>query len=100
MLKDGDARIRNEAANALLIFNLSQLKHPNKGINFMAEFTAEILLNEVPFSIENSCEPLHGFQFAPNSYDRRKVKRVLGKYLFDLSNMLFNLKSTEQLVMI
>lgn len=98
MLKDSDARIRNEAANALLILNCCQLKHPNKGINLMAEFTAEILANEVPFSLNNPVEPLHGFHFASDSNDQRKVKRVLGKYLFDLSNMLFDLKSTEQLV--
>lgn len=101
MLRDGDARIRNEAATAMLEFNSSQLKHTNHGINLMAEFTAEILSNEIPFSLDSPLELLHGcHQLMLNSTqnDERPIKRMLGKYLFELTNMMFDLKSTEQLV--
>lgn len=100
MLRDGDARIRNEAASAMLEFNISQLKRTNNGLNLIAEFTAEILSNEVPFSLECPLDPLHGCQSMVNATqnDGRPIKRVLGKYLFDLTNMMFDLKSSEQLV--
>lgn len=100
MLRDSDARIRNEAASAMLEFNISQLKRTNNGLKLIAEFTAEILSNEVPFSLESPLDPLHGCQSMLNATqnDGRPINRVLGKYLFDLTNMMFDLKSSEQLV--
>lgn len=98
MLKDGDARVRTEAANALLEFNLAQLKNTNNEINLIIEFTAEILSNEVPYALNHPFDVLHGFQNISNGHYQTKVKRVLGKHLFDLTNMLFELKSNEKLV--
>lgn len=106
MLSDSDARIRNEAASALLEFNISQLMRINGGIricpkiHLMSEFIAEILSNEIPFSMDNPSEPLAGFQLDLYGIkeNNRQIKQVLGIYLFDLTNMLFDLKSSENLV--
>lgn len=106
MLSDSDGRIRNEAASALLEFNIAQITRINGGIrkcpknHLMSEFIAEILSTEIPFSLDNPSEPLTGFQL--ELYDieenNRQIKLVLGIYLFDLTNMLFDLKSSEHLV--
>lgn len=100
MLKDSDARIRNEAANAMLEFNISQLKRTNERVRPISEFTAEILSDEIPFSLDNSMETFIGSKIQCNSTQdsNRPIRRVLGKYLFDLTNMIFDLKSSEQLV--
>lgn len=100
MLKDSDARVRNEAANAMLEFAISQLKHTNDRMNLIAEFTAEILSNEIPFSLDIPINSLHGSKFSLNSTQNvgRPIQKVLGKCLFDLTNMIFELKSSEQLV--
>lgn len=100
MLKDSDARIRNEAANAILEFNRLQLVGISNEIDSITVFAAEILSNEVPFSLNHPLEPLHGCQFGFNctETDGQLIKRVLGTHLFDVTNMLFDLKSNEQLV--
>lgn len=101
MLRDSDARIRNEAANALFELNCSQFIDESYKNSSIAEFAVEILSNEVPFSLNSSIEPkLDEFHLGINStnYNYQQIKRVLGKYLFDLANMLFALKSSEQLV--
>lgn len=107
MLKDSDARVRNEAANSILEFNMLQAFHPNHRIELysksymVTEFVAETLSNEVPFSMDNPSGCLNGFQpgfgFDDNQ-DNAQMKRVLGRHLFDITNMLFDLKSNEQLV--
>lgn len=100
MLRDSDARIRNEAANALFDHYCTQFIDASCKKSSISEFAAEILSNEVPFSLNSPMEPLSGFHLGINSptYDSQQIKRVLGKYLFDLANMLFALKSSEQLV--
>lgn len=106
MLKDSDARVRNEAANAINEFNVLQGTHKNKRPklfsknNLVTEFVAETLSNDVPFSIDNLSG--HGFQptIHLNSCNELEMKKVLGKHLFDITNMLFDLKSSEQLVSI
>lgn len=98
MLSDSDARIRNEAANALFELHCSQFIDENCKNSSIAEFAAEILSNEVPFALNGSVEPLNGFHLGMTSAEHQQVKRILGKYLFDLANMLFALKSSEQLV--
>lgn len=96
MLRDSDARIRNEAANALYELYCSQFVNERCKDSSITEFAVEILSNEVPFSLNSSMEPLSGFHLGMNC--TKQIKRVLGKYLFDLANMLFALKSSEQLV--
>lgn len=100
MLRDSDARIRNEAASALFELYCSQFIDESCKNSSISEFVAEILSNEVPFSLNSPMEPLNGFHLGINSTkcDYQQIKRVLGKYLFDLANMLFALKSSEQLV--
>lgn len=106
MLADSDARIRNEAAAAILEFNTlqsvqrSNVIHQHSRNYLTIEFVADTLSNEIPISLDNQCGILAGFQAAlcDERADSRRVKRVLGKHLFDLTNMLFDLKSTEQLV--
>lgn len=97
MLSDSDARVRNEAANALFELYCSPFIDKNHKNNSILEFVAEILSNEVPFSLNNPMEPLNGFHLGVNN-NKQQIKRVLGKYLFDLVNMLFALKSSEQMV--
>lgn len=106
MLCDSDARIRNEAAAAILEFNKFQVIHSSKathkysGNHLTIEFMAETLSTEVPFLSDNYYGTLTGYH--PSTYneeiDSREMKRMLGKHLFDLTNMLFDLKSNEQLV--
>lgn len=100
MLKDGDARIRNEAANALFELFCSASVGERGETHSITEFAAEILSNEVPFHLDDPMEPLRGFHFQLNRDESnyQQIQRVLGKYLFDLANMLFSLKSSEQLV--
>lgn len=98
MLRDSDARIRNEAANALFELNCSPFIDESSKNSSIAEFAAEMLSNEVPFSLNSSMDPLSGFHLGMDCTKHQQVKRVLGKYLFDLANMLFALKSSEQLV--
>lgn len=96
MLRDSDARIRNEAANALFNLYCSQFIDDSCKNSSITQFSAEILSNEIPFSLNSSMDPLNGFHLDVNC--TKQIKRVLGKYLFDLANMLFALKSSEQLV--
>lgn len=98
MLRDSDARIRNEAANALFELHCLPFIDESCKNSSIAEFAAEILSNEVPFSLNSFIDPLSGFHLGMDGAKHQQVKRVLGKYLFDLANMLFALKSSEQLV--
>lgn len=103
MLSDSDARIRNEAATAILQFNTFQItqgsKHKYSDNHLQAEFVAETLSTEVPFLPDSSYGSSTGFQLSAfEGCDIPRMKRVLGKHLFDLTNMLFDLKSNEQLV--
>ncbi|XP_031632927.1 huntingtin [Contarinia nasturtii] len=104
MLKDTDARIRNEAATAIFEFNLSQamrktnVAHKHASDTLTIEFVTETLSNEVPFSMVNSTGTLTGYQSGLGDVGHRQLKRVLGKHLHDLTNKLFDLKSTEQLL--
>lgn len=106
MLGDGDARIRNEAAAALFEFHTFQVARYNKatnkysGAHLKVEFMAETLSNEIPFSLDCPLGTLTGFHPALGSggADNRQLKKMLGKHLFDVTNMLFGLKSSEQLV--
>lgn len=106
MLKDFDPRVRNEAANAILEFNLLQTASSNNKSTLctkstiVTEFVAGILSNEVPFAIGNPVGCLAGFQpsFYLDNNCNRQTMRILGKHLFDITNMLFDLKSNEQLV--
>lgn len=107
MLKDSDVRIRSEAANAILDFNTLQAQRLNKQTNMcvksstiLAELVAETLLNEVPFSIDSSAGCSDGFHraFDLSNSDSQQMGTILGKHLFDITNILFDLKSNEQLV--
>lgn len=106
MLKDSDARIRNEAAAAIIEFNTlqsnqkSNLTHKYSGNHLIVEFVADTLSNEIPFSLDNPSGILNGYQpgLCDEENANRHMKRVLGKHLFDVTNMLFDLKSSEQLV--
>lgn len=106
MLGDSDARIRNEAAAAILDFNTleslqkSYVMHQHSRNYLTIEFVVDTLSDEIPISLDNQCNILAGFQagLCDGHTDSRRVKRVLGKHLFDLTNMLFDLKSTERLV--
>lgn len=100
MLRDSDARIRNEATNALFELYCIQFIDKNCKNHSISEFAAEILSNEVPFSLNSPTVPLNGFHLELNATktNYQHIKRVLGKYLFDLANMMFALKSGEQLV--
>lgn len=106
MLKDSDGRIRNEAAIAIFELNTLQLTRKYNAMNkysgnhLAVEFLNETLSIEIPFSLENSAGALTGFQPAlcRKDIDRRQLRRMMGKHLFDLTNMLFDLKTTEQLV--
>lgn len=108
MLGDSDARIRNEAAIAILEFNTlqslqrSNVRHKNSKNYLTIEFIADTLSDEVPISLDNQHGILAGFQdmMCDEHTDNRRMKKVLGKHLFDLTNMLFDFKSTEQLVRI
>lgn len=108
MLKDSDARIRNEAAAAINQFNRSQsmrksnISHKYSGNYLTLEFVADTLSNEVPLLFENPPGILNGFQpgLCDEEIHYRQVKKVLAKHLFDLTNILFDLKSNEQLVRI
>lgn len=106
MLKDFDPRVRNEAANAILEFNLLQTACSNNKSKLcskstmVTELVAETLSNEVPFAIDSPAGCLVGFQpsFYLDNDCNRQTMRILGKHLFDITNMLFDLKSNEQLV--
>lgn len=106
MLGDSDARIRNEAASAIFEFDTSQcmrksnVTHKYFGNYLTIEFMADTLSNEVPFALDNPCGILTGFQLGlcGEKTNNRQVKRLMGKHLFDLTNILFDLKSNEQLV--
>lgn len=100
MLGDSDARIRNEAANALFELYCVPLIDKNCKNSSISEFAAEILANEVPFALDSASGPLNGFHLALHSTQNhhQQAQRVLGQYLFDLANMIFALKSSEQLV--
>lgn len=106
MLRDSDARIRNEAAAAIIEFNTlqstkkSNLTHKYSGNHLIVEFVADTLSNEIPFSLDNPSGILNGYQpgLCDEENANRHMKRVLGKHLFDVTNMLFDLKSSEQLV--
>lgn len=104
MLKDSDPRIRNEAATAIFEFNTSQSIRKSNATNkysrdtLSVEFVMETLSSEVPFSTENLTGSLIGYQSGLSEVEHRQLKRVLGKHLHDLTNKLFDLKSTEQLV--
>lgn len=100
MLSDSDARVRNEAANALFELYCLPFMGEHCKNHCIFEFAAEILSNEVPFYLNSPMEPLNGFHLDLNrtTYSGQQIKRVLGKFLFDIANMLFSLKSSEQLV--
>lgn len=100
MLNDADPRIRNEAINALCEFNfLKSLrcqkneKYSNKHV--IIEFISDILSQEVPYPLQPSNEM---FISLDNSQNNQQIERYLGKCLFDLTNMLLELESKEQLV--
>lgn len=99
MLNDADPRIRNEAINALCEFNfLKSLrcqkneKYSNKHV--IIEFISDILSQEVPYSLKPSNEMF----ISLDSQNNQQIERYLGKCLFDLTNMLLELESKEQLV--
>lgn len=106
MLSDGDARIRNEAANAIFEFNKFQItRHCNAtnkyaGVHLKVEFVNETLSNEIPYSLDCEFGTLTGVHPAlcNDGDDGRHLKRLMGKHLFDIANMLFDLKSSEKLV--
>lgn len=106
MLKDTDARVRNEAASAIARLYLLQIervacvKNHNTEHLLIAELVAELLTTEVSLALDKSAGSLIEFYpgFSHQNVSERHVKTVLGKLLFDITNKLFETKSTEHSV--
>lgn len=101
MLGNADQRIRNEAINALCDFCELQVQRVeyNAGLNanqqLITEFISEFLSQELPYPLYNLVNdpkvPVGDSNFV-------KVKRNIGKFFFNITNILMDLESNDRQV--
>lgn len=98
MLKDEDPRIRNEAIKTicnLTIKHFPKLRHYKYTManHLTSEFMLSIVSGEIPYLLDNQRDwYINGIE------NNDQSRNNLGMCLFNLTNMLFEMQSKEQLV--
>lgn len=100
MLSDANVRVRTEAINAVGDhIAMPLLRHPQQkpiaDTDIIMEFIGNVMVQDVPYQFQAANQPM---KFTLEPGERHAVERALGKCLFDLTNLLFELESCEQLV--
>lgn len=100
MLSDANVRLRTEAINAVGDYiTMPLLRNPQQkpiaDTDIIMEFIGNVMVQDVPYQFQAANQPV---QFTLGTSERHAVERALGKCLFDLTNLLFELESCEQLV--
>lgn len=101
MLSEADLRIRTEALNAVSEYITLQasrcVTHTQiADTDLIMEFIGNALAQDVPYQLQTASRP---FRFAFDANEKQAIEQSLGKCLFDLTNLMLELESREQLVL-
>lgn len=100
MLSEVDLRIRTEAINAMNEYIMCQsLRHVKQDQigdrDVIIEFIGAALIQDVPYPLKTTNQ---SSRFLFEMDEKQAIEQALGKCLFDLTNLMFELGSREQLV--
>lgn len=100
MLSEVDLRIRTEAINALNEYILCQsIRYVKQDRiadkDVIIEFIGGALVQDVPFLLKTANQSA---RFILEMAEKQAIEQAMGKCLFDLTNLMFELGSREQLV--